>query len=490
MTERRGGRITDFFQTKRPLVIDIPSDTVVETANEEESFRENPGESTHPFFLAQAKRRREAEFVKEHVGSLIVRRRFKSGAPLFPNIAHVGYEEFMASLESPESPHKWSPRILQKLDVPTTSIRFEFDQHHQSLTRKSLTATSTSSNCYEHDPEAFSRLFQEILAWTTDTDNECSSREAEDVFTRCWSSFDFRLEKCDQIRKRPIIFISGPTGSGKSYIAPMLAEHLAVPFREINNVVTIRNGKPFEDILSASHGQRHVLKQFIQGSNNPTIASIGGQKIRMVVLIDEVDLVYQCDRFYSPLNAFLKDVPESILTIITCNSQVPVIQKFVELPTGTLTTLISSKEARSTPSIRKDLIEAQHHSDLAMLTIPRYQHVYYQEILDIPVCCTRDDMVELESLAESELIFNGDSWRDEHPMIDPLLIDLHKTHWMSNCRRHLDWVLDYRPYWRAMENEVAERHEMRVKRTVRQVRPRTYLSAIPFKFVERLRMYK
>ena len=49
---------------------------------------------------------------------------------------------------------------------------------------------------------------------------------------------------------KPCIVVAGPPGSGKSTVGPLLAEHLGVRFRDSDDIVVARAGKPIADIFA------------------------------------------------------------------------------------------------------------------------------------------------------------------------------------------------------------------------------------------------
>ncbi|MDQ0380766.1 shikimate kinase [Amycolatopsis thermophila] len=50
--------------------------------------------------------------------------------------------------------------------------------------------------------------------------------------------------------QHPCIVIAGPPGSGKSTVGPLLAEHLGVPFRDSDDDIVARAGRPIAEIFA------------------------------------------------------------------------------------------------------------------------------------------------------------------------------------------------------------------------------------------------
>ncbi|HVW41499.1 MAG TPA: shikimate kinase [Amycolatopsis sp.] len=49
---------------------------------------------------------------------------------------------------------------------------------------------------------------------------------------------------------KPCVVIAGPPGSGKSTVGPLLAQHLGVDFRDSDDEIVLRAGRPIADIFT------------------------------------------------------------------------------------------------------------------------------------------------------------------------------------------------------------------------------------------------
>lgn len=116
---------------------------------------------------------------------------------------------------------------------------------------------------------------------------------------------------------RHVHLVVGPSGTGKSFLATRLATELGAPLTSLSVVGTgpkgERTGKPFEDLLTSA--EHHDL--------------LGGSTDLQVVLIDEIDLVFEGDRgFVSGLATYLANVPPRHVVVMTSNAHVSVLARF------------------------------------------------------------------------------------------------------------------------------------------------------------------
>ncbi|PJF19988.1 ATP-dependent Clp protease ATP-binding subunit ClpX [Paramicrosporidium saccamoebae] len=450
------GRITDFFQLKRPLQLeDI----------EEEMARElptvSPKDSAHPFFVAQVKKRREFEDCRERDLVFSSIRKCPDDAPLFPLFSHTPQIERILGETIPCSNHKefndrWSidkcigPFIGTVMDPPSGSWAID-----GSIDLPGAGKFLEPSSRY--DLRNLESIQGKILEWIAEVPEE----DADDACH--WVDSSAQLERVTA--NRSIVFLSGPTGTGKSVLARTLANRLAVPLKEIDAAVTIRTGRAFEDVKSASHGQRDALRRFLQPVES--VGNTASSKIKMVVLVDEVDLIFPCDRFYTALNSFLREVPGSILVILTANIGIRCLDRWIDLPPGSL--LIESVGL---------LNDTAHHAALEL----NFDQVIHRSVLDQCHAVVNREQ-ELADIPTSCVPFDSEYIP---PGTDALWRDLQREGWMTHCVRHQDWVLEYRPAWKYLEEDAAERHETRLRRTARKIRHRSYLMGVPQALITRL----
>lgn len=472
-----GGRITDFFQLKRPP----PLSATDESYNS--SSLEVVQNSQHPFFLAQVKRRKELQFAQEKDSSRTLRSSWSDEAPMFPSIPHIAQcvKEEPEFAQERDSPHTLrcnrsvGASLFSPINHhPDSFYTFNFD--HQLLPSFDPNKVQAS-----FDSGLFEETMKKIANWIDD----CSITDQSD-HDDLWTAIDFHE------MKRPIIFIYGPSGVGKSSIAKKMAERLSIPLREIDNSGSQRNWKPFEDILSTSHGQRDTLRRFLKPTQSSVTVEQHGpppvvaHDLKMVVLIDQVDLVFPSDKFYTPLSAFLKAVTDSVLVILTANSSPNLLTKFFDLPVGSMQIEMKAK-VPPTHVEEKDFDTLMRDSDWEFI---KSHTMYSLQCIDDegsnPIPAIPFDLLIHEKWIHSSLDLFIDWEPPDLPERDQLLVNLHCEGFMLGCRAHSDWVMYYKPAWRRLEMNAVEAQQLRIRRTNRPIKPRPYLTGIPQKFIDRL----
>lgn len=494
-------RITDFFQSKRPqpvqdlrTVMEIPSSPLPEellarsgSDRDDASPQEEPSrleDVNHPFFLAQAKRKREVEDQRNDFELFREWRTCREMAPLHPAVPLV-------PLPAPGPPGDSHGHLAGKAGrarrrpVYSGSFRGDYEVGQELLSKLDI---HSERPLVAFDQDEFDRALAAIQEWIAPTTEATELSATDDLFvTKGGSPHRWMEERTQRSVQRPIVLLSGPPGCGKTRLAYHLADRMGIALCEIDNCVESRNGKPFEDILSASHGQRDALRRFLSPQTHHS--SRTGDGIRMVVLVDQVDLVFPGDKFYSPLGAFLREVPSSILVILTANAGRSLVRKHVDLPSGVL-----CLELRGGGCDKAREMASRQEDDLRMLSdvdvlFPRQSRVECNECgqEDLPVTCMSYEIVK-----EEWSLYYGGPASDAGPTAASgdacaLMRDLQREGWFIFCRRRRDWIRWYQPTWCILECEAAARNEARLRRTARPLVLRPYLTGIPPRFIERIR---
>ena len=340
--------------------------------------------------------------------------------------------------------------------------------------------------------KAYEEAMQAILDQIAPPSKQIESGNNDDDYDD--DDFVFQ-EPCQKhhiiIGKRPIVYVFGSSGTGKSRLGIEIAQTLNVPLMEINSAVLVRNGKPFEDILSGSSVQRSLMSRFSRGDFSGTIPAPyqKNRRIKTVVLVDEVDLVFPMDKFYTALNDFLSRVPSSFLCILTANVDAHAMNPFIDLPTGALIHKVKlhSEDTSIIEAKTSSLEEAMKRSDLlaCLLTDLHEWTLYSKGDPSIPVTCSSYDLQTIFPL-ESLLDISPPTLHGHMPIRDTLLCDLHRNGHFLYCKSSTDWAIDYREVWRVLELATLESNQMKSRRTSRKIRPRPYLSGIPHCLLKRL----
>lgn len=482
-------RITEYFQPKRPPPVQVIAkvETLLEKIDKVSSPPTKVHHHHHPFFLAQSKKRKEAGGgggggLEGEKAFTSTRKRINHTAPLYPIITHVqnvmalpfntesdGKLEFLPRNPNNPCPQNFSP-----------CITFDFERTNKIPTAKESTTT--------FDFDEFQRVLKETMDWVDNVQKFKQLNNDQDLDPQWENLPKAYWDKREMVvRKRSIVYIFGPSGTGKSSLAGEIAKILAVPLREINSAVTVRNGKPFEDILSATHGERDSLQRFLHEKSSPMGLN---RKVRMVVLVDEVDLVFDSDGFYTPLNTFLKNIPDSTLVILTSNTNLTIMKKFIDLPAGSLVIEIFKPPPKDTTlNILSDFDMAFECSKENSIYTELYHLVNYKKE-NVNMCCIKWEVAPFhyESNQLSNLTVQHDNERSQifGSSSEKLLLELQKDGWMVSCQRKLDWVLEYLPFWKGIENHVIERRQKRLCRTVRKTCPRNYLLGVPAFHIQKL----
>lgn len=462
-------RITDFFGTKR-LAVAAPA------AVEEESVLLRACDADHPFFQAQAKRVKEAEEARAHpvVPEWQAWRTGGSDAPSHPPANFVLCQgRIFEGEDGPDRQLQWRSRQRPAEEAIATAA---LDLDRWDDTREE-TLTEEEKD-HQDALQLFREKLEEILTWMrpglpSKVDAFTDPGEAGDgIFPACLGAHH---SAAVAFARRPIVFLSGPSAVGKSRMAQALADSLGVPLTIIDGAVSNRSGRPFDDVLGTSHGQRRVMRQFLAPPLVEGIASAPELvfPIRLVVLVDEVDLVFETDRFYGPLNAFLRNAPRSILVLLTSNTDLAIMGRFIDLPPGSLaTTMAGGRRGVGAPP---EVVRCSAATAAREQRSLRGGLIEYDPAV-LPLYCWPYDAHEDAMLPPSG---------DQQQLT--LMIEVQREGWMLGCRGSREWSTEYRPAWRALEEAAARQHKARSRRTIRALSVRPYLLGVPASFIQRLR---
>lgn len=338
------------------------------------------------------------------------------------------------------------------------------------------------------DMISYQEALNQIISSLTKQDKSNPSMIIDDDFD---GPFGVGLRPVEP-RHRPIVLLTGPSHCGKSHMAISLSKAFGgVPIQEINAAVALRTGKNFESVLEGSVHKSETLKSHLQ------MELIQNKTFRLILLIDEVDLVFPRDRFYPSLNNFLKVVPDDILVLMTSNSPVSLLGKFIDLPDGTLK--ISLDRPKSSRPMSHSSVSFEFLSDMDYAFGSRLETrctVEYDVSDEIPtLCCPWDDHLLFENrlLAEeitSVLCPQYCKHSEPSAVFDGHLTGLTELryelqalgYFMASCTRD-SWLVEYLPTWQRLESCHRQEQNMKKRRTNRLIFARPYLYMIPCKYI-------
>lgn len=454
---------------------------------------ESPRTSTHPFFASNAlamtiKRARKGEAIYEsdnldggiRWGEVRAWRRAHD-APMFPPLCNTD----LGPIWSGDRVIVTQPMSYPMRELPTLTLQSILPNLDALGSPITIEEYLSSTHIPDFSREQFEEALREILAWIqVPEEGEDNRRDEDDLFVG-WKGPNYAPVEVKT--KRPIVMITGPSGVGKSRMAEVLSERLGVPLVEVNGAVSIRNGKPFDDILAGSHKQRALMRNFAFGGQVGGMltleqSTLSPSSIKSIVLIDEVDLVFVQDKLYPALGSFLKAAPSAgILTIITANADVRLMRRFIDFPPGTLFHHMSGEE-RPSPMVDdftslEEIIKRSDNSTV-MLTIHQWIHHIDSPVYAIPWECQHYH----GGLDEGSL--HGHAQRISS--YRALWIEVLRLGWARGCATFSSWCLEYLPGWRALERSARDQCELRTRRTNRPVAFRPYLRDVPEALVQKL----
>lgn len=448
--------------------------------------------STHPFFASNTleitlKRARKEEGAYRNDSSNGEPRwgevrawRQAYNAPMFPPLCNTDLGPIWSMMRKNSASSMVYP-IREPLRMTLPSIVLKPDALKSPMIEDCLPPIHIP----EFREQQFAGAVQEIIAWIQESKESRERGEDEDDLFIGWKGSSHASATL-KIPSRPILMITGPSGVGKSRMAKVLSERLSVPLVEVNGAVSIRNGRPFDDILAGSHKQRALMRKFASGQVSDTFtlerSPISSSSIKLIVLIDEVDLVFVQDKFYPALNSFLKAAPlAGILTIMTANADVRLMKRFIDFPSGTLFYHMSGGQRQSLPMTDDltSLEEVIRRSDSSMVTLLVHQWIHHP---DSPVYAIPWECQFSHCNWDEEVLY-------EHARVSSyraLWTEVLQLGWARGCTTFSSWCLEYLPGWRALERSARYQNDLRTRRTSRPVAFRPYLRDVPEMLVQRL----
>ncbi len=264
-------RISHFFLPKRPTVINL-----IEEEEDRIDLTEPLEMPKHSFFKLNEDRVRSYEERPSEKTCRI------KDAPLFPS--------FLGTSSVRRQYHISDKRIVKKdrrWDLSFSPARYWDDEVGSEW------IDPPKSNAIE---AVYKKIFDGLTKKPAD--------EFDDQDDWLPSGFrDLRVHR--DVNLRHVHLVCGPTGIGKSSLAKQVSQALNLDYYEINTC-NVRTGKVFEDLLVSSS---HQL--------------IGSRSERTVVLIDEVDLVFEGEvGFCSGLSAYLSQAPPNHIILMTSNAPI------------------------------------------------------------------------------------------------------------------------------------------------------------------------